>query len=74
MTCSRSLALFELATLVVIGTDCIGSCKSDYHTITTTMAPSFQLYACELIAEFLLKNITFSDKLYYNGYLDKKVH
>ena len=30
---------FELATLVVIGTDCIGSCKSNYHTITTTTAP-----------------------------------
>ena len=25
-------------TLVVIGTDCIGSCKSNYHTITITMA------------------------------------
>jgi hypothetical protein len=22
-----------------IGTDCIGSCKSNYHTITTTMTP-----------------------------------
>jgi hypothetical protein len=30
---------FELATLVVIGTDCIGSCKSNYHMITTTMTP-----------------------------------
>ena len=30
---------FELTTLVVIGTDCIGSCKSNYHTMTTTMAP-----------------------------------
>jgi len=29
---------FKLTTLVVIGTDCIGSCKSNYHTITTTMA------------------------------------
>jgi hypothetical protein len=29
---------FELTTLVVIGTDCIGSYKSNYHTITTTMA------------------------------------
>jgi len=29
-------AVFELTTLVVIGTDCIG-CKSNYHTITTTM-------------------------------------
>jgi hypothetical protein len=26
----------ELTTLVVIGTDCIGSCKSNYHMITTT--------------------------------------
>jgi hypothetical protein len=25
--------------LEVIGTDCTGSCKSNYHTITTTMAP-----------------------------------
>ena len=30
---------FELTTLVVIGTDCTSSCKSNYHTITTTMAP-----------------------------------
>jgi hypothetical protein len=29
----------ELTTLVVIGTDCTGSCKSNYHTITTTKAP-----------------------------------
>jgi hypothetical protein len=27
---------FEL-TFVVMGTDCIGSCKSNYHTIKTTM-------------------------------------
>jgi len=30
---------FELTTLVVIGTDCIGSCKSNYHTITTPGPP-----------------------------------
>ena len=29
---------FEL-TFVVIGTDCIGNCKSNYHTITTTTVP-----------------------------------
>jgi len=29
---------FELTTLVVIGTNCTCSCKSNYHTITTTMA------------------------------------
>ena len=27
----------QLTTLVVIGTDCTGSCKSKYHTITTMM-------------------------------------
>ena len=27
---------FELTTSVVIGTDCIGSCKSNYHAITDT--------------------------------------
>jgi hypothetical protein len=29
----------EPTTLVVIGTDCIGSCKSNYNTITATTAP-----------------------------------
>ena len=28
----------ELTSLVVIGTDCTGSCKSNYHTIMTTTA------------------------------------
>jgi hypothetical protein len=32
---------FELATLVVIGIDWIGSCKSNYHMITATTAPVF---------------------------------
>jgi hypothetical protein len=31
-----ALAGFKLTTLVVIGTDCIGSCKSNYKTITAT--------------------------------------
>jgi hypothetical protein len=30
---------FKLTALVVIGTNCIGCCKFNYHTITTTMAP-----------------------------------
>jgi len=32
-------SIFELTTSVVIGTDCIGSCKSNYHTIMATMPP-----------------------------------
>jgi hypothetical protein len=51
LTCRKSLtnlmlyrehlagAEFELTRLVVIGTDCIGSCKPSYHTITTTTVP-----------------------------------
>jgi hypothetical protein len=31
---------FDL-TLVVIGTDCIGSCKFNYHTITSTTVPLY---------------------------------
>jgi hypothetical protein len=34
---------FELTTLVVIGTDCIGSYKSNYHTITTMTTTAPQL-------------------------------
>jgi hypothetical protein len=34
---------FELTTLVVIGTDCIGICKSNYHTIMT--APVITLHS-----------------------------
>ena len=38
--CTSPWTWFELTTLVVIGTDCTCSCKSNYHTITTTTAPS----------------------------------
>ena len=34
---------FEPTTLVVIGTDCIVSCKSNYHMITTTTAPTITI-------------------------------
>ena len=36
---TTNLLQVELITLVVIGTDCIGSYKSNYHTIMTTTAP-----------------------------------
>ena len=38
-TTPEQWAGFELTTLGVIGTDCIGSCKSNYHKITTTTVP-----------------------------------
>jgi len=34
---------FEVTTLVVIGTDCTGSCKSNYHMITTTTTPPYMI-------------------------------
>jgi hypothetical protein len=39
---SSPSARFELTTLVVIGSDCTGSCKSNYHAVTTTTAPTLQ--------------------------------
>ena len=45
----RSTRGFELTTLVVIGTDCIGSCDSNYHTITTTTAPKMVYKKQELL-------------------------
>ena len=35
---------FELTTLVVMYTDCIGSCNSNYHTIATTTVPTILLH------------------------------
>jgi hypothetical protein len=37
---------FELTTSVVIGTECLGSCKSNYHTIMATMAPVMLRISC----------------------------
>ena len=34
----KTIAMLQV---MVIGTDCTGSCKSNYHTITTTTAPIF---------------------------------
>jgi hypothetical protein len=36
---AEKLLVFEITTLVVIDTDFTGSCKSNYHTITTTATP-----------------------------------
>ena len=43
---------FELTTSVVIGTDCIGSCKSNYHTITATTAPILECLFCCLWCKY----------------------
>ena len=46
---------FELLTLVVIGTDCTGSCKSNYYTITTTMPPRHRQFLF-LVGQFIKKS------------------
>jgi len=50
-------ARFDLTTLMGIGPDCINSCKSNYHTITTTTALFCILY--------FLSRILYHNK-YYN--------
>ena len=35
-SCCIAWVIFEITTLVVIFTDCIGSCKSNYHATTPT--------------------------------------
>ena len=39
VSCRLPWTGLELTTLVMTGTDCTGTCKSNYHAITTTTAP-----------------------------------
>jgi len=50
---------FKLTALVVIGTDCIGSYKSNYHIITTTTALILAIYILKWNnPEWLLLSVT----------------
>ena len=51
---------FELTTLVVIGSDCIGSCKSNFHTITTTMVRLSLIQ--RLLCDNIYQNISLQTK------------
>jgi hypothetical protein len=52
---------------VMIGTDCIDSCKFSYHTITATMTPSFlgililvvYIYNCNIAYMQIDKNMCY---------------
>ena len=51
---------FEFTTSVVMGTDCIGNCKSSYHTIAAMTAPrvlseNTVLYVFKIAKEILAK-------------------
>jgi hypothetical protein len=39
MNMDTNKAGFEFTALMILGTDCIGGCKSNYHTITATTTP-----------------------------------
>jgi hypothetical protein len=47
---------FKFTRLVVIGTDCTGSCKSNYHTITTTTASL--IISKSAIKSFVMQSIS----------------
>jgi hypothetical protein len=46
---------FELTTSVVIGTGCIGSCKSNYYTITAMTAPFISWTNCFICLNMCIK-------------------
>ena len=54
-------------TLVMIGTDCTGSCKSNYHTITITTAPVSEREIHCLKVHVLANNI-FCKIFYWDNY------
>jgi hypothetical protein len=51
--------------LMVIGTDCIGSCKSNYHTITTTTA-----WVALIMSSFHIK-ILYNITMFYHFFLNE---
>ena len=48
-------SILKLTTSVVIGTDCVGSCKSNQNTITATMVPVYVMNILNTIMLFLVK-------------------
>ena len=67
---------FEHTTLEVIGTACIGSCKSNYHTITTTTAPfNFCKTECYTRDAFRIETCIYILKYWIVWYIEyKEVH
>jgi hypothetical protein len=56
---------FEITTLVVIGTDCTGGCKSNFHTITSMMAPQIDMkYVYKYKLEVMIIMFTYCTKIY----------
>ena len=63
-----SMTGLELTTLVVICTDCTGSCKSNYHTTTTTPKMKiwdFILFVHGIRSEIVFEGLIFQPSIYY---------
>ena len=64
--------------LVVIGTDCTGRCKSNYHTITTTTAPNTNMKSLnsntKCIARIILNENCFIYRLNFSKDLSVYVY
>ena len=60
LLCTVPWLRFELTTSVVIGTDCIGCCKSNYHRITATTTPKWSWRFS--LSQWWVANLTRSQK------------
>ena len=58
MVYSLHWSRFKLTTSVVLGTGCIGSCKSNYHTITATTAPPAKCTRSTKVCVHRVKELT----------------
>jgi len=63
---------YELTTSVVIGIDCIGSCKSNYHAITATTAPSRNWDASYKISVATVDSQLINTSIKYSNYIANK--
>ena len=60
---------FKLTMLVVIGIDCKGSYKSNYHMITTTTAPYLQDHVRK-VRRYQIRSIKSTDRQYHGQQLE----
>jgi hypothetical protein len=63
MLYTSPLAGVEPTTSVLIGTDCIGSCKSNHHTITAMTVPHDSRFSLKFGQITLIKDIERSTRL-----------
>jgi hypothetical protein len=68
----KAWSRFELTTSVVIGTDCIGSCKSNYHTITATTAPIQKVTILKYIQMGTIFNVLLCTNLLFYHFITNK--